>query len=386
MTGKNRCASAVLAIVLLLGVPAMGQGGQASVRQSCGPGLNCKVKSLKASSWVETGSSAAVGPVCANSTNARWALSPILSGLQFGWAASGTACTAANTTNLLTFSVNEQIVRQGASGGLATGTGGLSTTGTVSTAAGTAAAPSLTFTGDTNTGLYSVGADQLGVSAAGVRSFNFTSTAGKLEGDESGTAALRLTTASGARLEYGSTLFRVGSGVIIAEPGLQTGATGAGTAFASFPAAAAGNESRILYDTTNDVLRLSTGTTWAKVLTTGAYSSTFSGHLPALAPTSNVVVSEYQPPGAMTVYQVTGRVFVAGTGAGTFGVEVWNNATAASLCAVSGMACTSSAFSGFGMSGCTGAAGAGDYLVLRVDTSGCATAPVVNVTAELSGG
>lgn len=74
----------------------------------------------------------------------------------------------------------------------------------VSNGAGTAASPSYTFTTDTNTGLYSVDADQLGVSTAGVRSFKFSQTAGKLEG-VSAAPVLDLNTSAGACLSYGST-------------------------------------------------------------------------------------------------------------------------------------------------------------------------------------
>jgi hypothetical protein len=43
----------------------------------------------------------------------------------------------------------------------------LATNLTISAAAGSAAAPSIAFTGDPNTGIYSPGADQLAVAATG---------------------------------------------------------------------------------------------------------------------------------------------------------------------------------------------------------------------------
>lgn len=67
----------------------------------------------------------------------------------------------------------------------------------------TAALPGLTFAGDQNTGLYKVAADNLSVTTGGVRSFNFTSTAGKLEGTAT-QPTLILDTSSGACLDYNS--------------------------------------------------------------------------------------------------------------------------------------------------------------------------------------
>jgi len=56
-------------------------------------------------------------------------------------------------------------------GGNLSVTGSISLAGPVSFAAGSAAAPSITFTGDTNTGIYSPGADQLGFTTGGVSRF-----------------------------------------------------------------------------------------------------------------------------------------------------------------------------------------------------------------------
>ncbi len=84
----------------------------------------------------------------------------------------------------------------------------------VSNGAGTAASPSYTFTTDTNTGLYSVDADQLGVSIAGVRSFNFSATAGKLEGI-SGIPSLTLDDSAGAKLAYTGSSIRAATNTVL---------------------------------------------------------------------------------------------------------------------------------------------------------------------------
>jgi len=52
----------------------------------------------------------------------------------------------------------------------------IKTTGIVSNALGTAAAPSITFTSDTNTGLYSPGADQIAIVKGGTESLRFSDT------------------------------------------------------------------------------------------------------------------------------------------------------------------------------------------------------------------
>lgn len=65
----------------------------------------------------------------------------------------------------------------------------IKTTGIVSNALGTAAAPSITFTGDTNTGLYSPGADQIAIVKGGTESLRFTDTGALgLSGTNYGTA------------------------------------------------------------------------------------------------------------------------------------------------------------------------------------------------------
>lgn len=80
-------------------------------------------------------------------------------------------------------------------------------------AAGSVGTPSYSFTGDPNTGLYSVGADQLGISTGGARSFNFNATAGVVEGVDS-TSKLTLNNASGASLNYGVNSITAGNGPI----------------------------------------------------------------------------------------------------------------------------------------------------------------------------
>lgn len=90
---------------------------------------------------------------------------------------------------------------------------------------GSIGAPSLAFAADSNTGLYNTGADQLGVQTGGARSFNFSATAGKLEGITS-TPALLLDNSSGACLTYTGAVLCSASNVITvsASTGLQLNA------------------------------------------------------------------------------------------------------------------------------------------------------------------
>jgi hypothetical protein len=65
----------------------------------------------------------------------------------------------------------------------------IKTTGIVSNALGSAAAPSITFTGDTNTGIYSPGADQIALVKGGTESLRFSDTGALgLSGTNYGTA------------------------------------------------------------------------------------------------------------------------------------------------------------------------------------------------------
>lgn len=104
-----------LVLLVLVSLPAAAQ-----VAGLCGPGKNCKVRSLDAVVGVEGAT------VCAEGPNAQWQWTTGTSVSALGWRALGGACGSGNnTTNLLNFSVNEALVRTNASGGFVTGSGGL---------------------------------------------------------------------------------------------------------------------------------------------------------------------------------------------------------------------------------------------------------------------
>lgn len=205
-----RCVEASLNKLAVAAVLALSFTANAQLEfRDIGPTvLTSNTTPVRGVPWVEAGGSGVNGNLCANSVNARWGLISGTSSFAIGWSAIGTSCENANTTNLLTFSVNEGIVRTNALGGFAAGTGG------VSTGDGTALFPSYTFGNDPNTGFYSLAADQIGVTTGGVRSFNFNSTAGRLEG-VTGTPFLQLDNAAGSCLNYTGAQLCVASNQVI---------------------------------------------------------------------------------------------------------------------------------------------------------------------------
>jgi len=259
------------------------------------------------------------------------------------------------------------------------------------TSDGTAAAPAWSWWNDTNTGIYRIGADQIGVSTAGVRSFNFNATAGTLEGTTS-SADLVLNSITGARLRYVlssvtcdsnncSTSNTSDAYAFRSLYGYQSGATGSGTAFASFPAAAAGNASRMIYDSTNACLRVSNGTTWAVV----NKEWSFSAYQPALAATALFTVHNTTTNGisAVTNLSVSATTFATVTG-GNVAFSVYDSTAGSTLCTL-----TLSCIVGAGTTSCTGAVPAAHVIMLRMDSSGCTgggVAAAYNITAQFSGG
>lgn len=69
-------------------------------------------------------------------------------------------------------------------------TGTVTQTGVSTFAAGTAAAPAITFTGDTNTGIYSPGADRIGFAEGGVQAGEFDASGNFLFNSGYGSAAI----------------------------------------------------------------------------------------------------------------------------------------------------------------------------------------------------
>ena len=206
----------------LISAPAFGQDG------TCKQGIPCRPSRLDTTN----GRVAAAGPVCAFGANAAWAWSPQTSAVTFGWTlgAVPSSCTAANT--LLSFSVNEPGVRANSTSGyFASGTN--PTFSNAFTAAlGSNTLPALGFSGDSDTGIYSPGANQVAVTVGGSRSMAWSSTAGVLNGTTSN-SQLTLNDATGSELLYSSNLMRVTGGSIIAYAPLVQLNSSSGVQFSS---------------------------------------------------------------------------------------------------------------------------------------------------------
>jgi len=195
----------------------------------CKPGIDCTVRSAYA-----TGGSSATGAYCTRGPNADWFWNTGTSVSTLGWTTTNTRCSSAGTA-LINMSVNETVVSAHSTGGWRAGSAGFQG------GAGSATVPSFTFTSDSNTGLYSVGADQIGVTTGGVRGFNFSATPGYLEGTTS-TPKLILDGITGASLAYSVSSVAVASNVVIINAGtsgVKMTPNGAATAWTSgtyFPA------------------------------------------------------------------------------------------------------------------------------------------------------
>lgn len=179
-----------VAAIALSSCPASADPGQANSR-----GDRCYGKACLVSSLTTNGS----GAWCSNvpySVYGAFRFANISSG-RFDLL-NGQTCSTANST-LMRWNAAANYVSVGSVSGSTT---------QFYVPNGTAAVPTLSFIGDTNSGLYSVGADQVGVATAGARSFNFAATAGTLEGTTSSTV---LSLATNATLAAGTTSALVSS-------------------------------------------------------------------------------------------------------------------------------------------------------------------------------
>lgn len=172
----------------------------------------------------------------------------------------------------------------------------------------------------------------------------------------------------------------VGAGQFTASSGYN-----ASVAYASFPAAAAGNTGRWLFDSTNVVWRYSNGSAWVK-MPPAVWQ--FGGGIQdaSIVKGSAIVTAQARAPIAATATSLEVVTLLAGTGAGTFDVVVYNVTTATTLCSVTGKACTNAAQTTDTTYGCTGVVNASDVLQIRVDNDGCDSSPFFNAIATLNGG
>lgn len=248
---------------------------------------------------------------------------------------------------------------------------------------GTALAPAYSFINDGDTGLYRPAANQVGVTVEGTRTVVITSN-GVIQGVSS-LPSLILNDGVGAQLTYSSSLLRVTGGAALVNVPLE-GTAGflAPVAFASFPAAAAGNTGRLLYDSTNGVWRVSNGSAWQPLTRTRE----FAGYMPVAAIAAAQKVASTYAHGYGIVTTLNAIVRVAGTGVGSWTATVFDVTSATTVCTVVNGTCAAPAQTEFqsGLAGCSGVVAAGDQLLLRLDTAACDTAPALMLNATILGG
>lgn len=116
--------------------------------------------------------------------------------------------------------------------------------------------------------------------------------------------------------------------------GFSTGLSGTGVAFASFPAASAGNVGRMLYDSTNKALRVSNGTYW-HIMRSDAAPTISSGF--GTAPAIEGVASSFQLTVGTPNASTTGNVALNATAPIRFGCTCTNISSPTTLkCMVCG--------------------------------------------------
>lgn len=269
--------------------------------------------------------------------------------------------------------------------------------------AGSAAAPSLALTNDTNTGLYSYGADQLGVAAGGVSALYFG--AGYIVGN-SANAALTIN-GSYSRLAWANSYVNVATNEVTLEPntGYVTvrgplrdtrtsrpvslddvdGFSSVGVAAASLPTCDSSHNGALQFDLTANKWRVcdAGGSSWHYL----AQQWTFSGWLPVTTSTSLITV-------AQMVASVNGVVYslhvkppqgLTDRTGGDVVYTVYDSNSTTVLCTLT-IACSAGSGS---TTSCTGAVVAGNTLNLRVDHTGCTGGTQngeANIVAGIRGG
>ncbi len=153
-------------------------------------------------------------------------------------------------------------------------------------------------------------------------------------------------------------------------------------AFASFPAAAAGNSGNLLHDSTNVVWRASNGSAWLTV----AHEYVISGFHPGgTAPLAArpIQLTRARNPGKGVGIAVTQMTI--GVNAASYTVKLVNSTTLTTLCTVT-LSCAAAVGAANSTQNCTGAIAKDDLLTLEADTSPCATSAGFNVAATVVGG
>lgn len=336
-------------------------GARAQVASTCGPGKSCNVRLLKT-----TLNSASQAPVCMVNPVGSYNLGLTTTGaLTYGMRLYSDAQCLTSAADVFIYDLGGSTI---------------SFPTKVRTPDGTAALPMLAPSSDPNSGVYSCGADCLGVSTAGVASLVFRSTAGYLSSP--GLNSNIIATETLASIGNATNTFNCTNANCSATTGIATGATGTGTAFASFPACNAAAASRVLYDSTNAVLRVCNAAAWVRMANHWTLAATWPA---GTVKGTDLVLNESQPANAAISTAIVATVLVAGVGAGTYTVQVFNVTTATSLCVTTAKTCSDAVQTQALTSGCTGVVNAGDKVRIRITDTGCATSPVLSISAQFVG-
>ena len=170
---------------------------------------------------------------------------------------SNTAVSTANTANSTANTANSNATSALAVANAALPKTGGTLTGAVATPLGSTTAPSLTFSGDTNTGIYSPGTDQVGISTGGVQRVNFNAATEVVFNDDGENCDFRVEGDTQPNLIYvDASADRVGIGTASPSDELHVSGTGrfhelvigeTGTADAAIEVGAYGTGNRFAY-------------------------------------------------------------------------------------------------------------------------------------------
>lgn len=138
----------------------------------------------------------------------------------------------------------------------------------------------------------------------------------------------------------------------------------------------------LLFDSDAGVVRYNDGTAWQ----TPPVGATYSGSLPPGGTgAAGTIIAHHRMLRPGRGDRLSFVVTAAGTGGGTYTVEVYDLTTATSLCSRVAVACTTAANT-ISSGTCSSAVwAAADDLQLRVDTSGCTLNPGLTATVGIVG-
>lgn len=265
---------------------------------------------------------------------------------------------------------------------------------TIKTADGTAALPSYSWISDTNTGLYRPSADAIGLSCNGAAVCTVRTTGLQCQNGSAANPSYNFTANSTTGFFHdGTGIGAAQAGVLIANL-TDNGLDLAGKAFASFPAAAAGNNGTQQYDTTNTAYRYSDGSSW-KPIGPSLLVDEVTTYIPSAVALLNVASAQLTAPrqlfgaggstsnwGVVSIRLASATTITAGVGAGNAVYTVYNFTDTAATTATVTVPCASAAG--------TVTAGSVDSTVsfttttkalqIRLTTNGCGTLPAVNIT------